>query len=110
MLLGTESEKSVYKFKKFRKISRAQIILSEMVGIALCGVIYVFYAKVAAKKIKLNHLFMLSDEFSCMLITYSLMGGIIFIAIVMSNVCGFGLITSFHLSFEVTLQERVMRF
>jgi len=38
------------------------------------------------------------------------MGGIIFIGIIMSNVFGFGIISTYHLSFEVTLQERVMRF
>jgi arginyl-tRNA--protein-N-Asp/Glu arginylyltransferase len=53
---------------------------------------------------------MYSAEFDCMFYTYTLMGGIILIAIIMSNVFGFGIISSYHLSFEVTLQERVMRF
>jgi hypothetical protein len=110
MLLGTECQKPTYKFKKYRKIERAQTILSEMVGILFCGLIYVYCAKVAIEEESGKNLFMFSAEETCMMITYSIVGGIIFIGIIMSNVFGFGIISSYHLSFEVTLQERVMRF
>jgi len=110
MLLGTECQKPTYKFKKYRKVERAQMLISEMVGILFCGVVYVHSAKVAVIDESAKDTHMFSAEFDCMIITYSLMGGIIFIGIIMSNVFGFGIISSYHLSFEVTLQERVMRF
>jgi len=111
MLMGTEAQKTTYKFKKYRKIERAQQLIAEIIGILVCGLLYVYCAKVIAKRVlDKEDKSMYSAEFECMLITYSLMGGIIFIGIIMSNVFGFGIISTYHLSFEVTLQERVMRF
>jgi hypothetical protein len=103
MLLGTECQKSDYKFKNYRKIEKAQMFCSQIIGILFCGLIYFYYARVTGKEKLLSHLFMNDEEFTCMMITYSLMGGIIFICIIMSNVFGFGIISSYHLSFEVTL-------
>ena len=85
------------------------MFLSEIIGILFCGVVYAYCARVAFTEISANHKFTLGAEFTCMLITYSLMGGIIIINIILSNVFGFGIISSYHVSFEITLQERIMR-
>jgi len=44
MLMGTEAQKTTYKFKKYRKIERAQMLISEILGIICCGLLYVYSA------------------------------------------------------------------
>ena len=64
MLMGTEAQKTTYKFKKYRKIERAQMLISEILGIICCGLLYVYSAKVAVKREKSkDNKYMFSEEF-----------------------------------------------